>query len=59
MQASIDRVIRSVISKYSVSAPQLASDAPALVEHDEVTALATRLLGNYRDQLARRSLQAD
>lgn len=58
MQASIDRVIRSVISKYSVSPPQLASDAPAL-EHDEATALATRLLGNYRDQLARRSLQAD
>ncbi|SFL57238.1 hypothetical protein SAMN03159423_2564 [Bradyrhizobium sp. NFR13] len=58
MQAAIDRVIRSFSFKHPVSLEPMI-DSPSIKASDEATEFATRLLENYRGQLARRSPKPD
>ena len=55
MQAAIDRVIRSFTFRNPVSLGEPMSDSPSIQGSDEATEFATRLLENYKGQLARRS----
>ncbi len=65
MQATVDRVIRSFLSKHPVSlrrslwlqAPM--SDVRSGAVHDETSAFAAQLLENYKGQISRRSLKPD
>lgn len=59
MQAAIDRVIRSFSFKHPVSLTEPMTDGPSIKAADEATEFATRLLGNYKGQLARRSSKPD
>ncbi|MES2027962.1 MAG: hypothetical protein V4477_02160 [Pseudomonadota bacterium] len=58
MQAAIDRVIRSFTFRNPVSLGEPMSDSPSIQGSDEATEFATRLLENYKGQLARRSPKA-
>ncbi|KZD21396.1 hypothetical protein [Tardiphaga robiniae] len=59
MQAAIDRVIRSFTFRHPVSLSEPMSDGPSIQASDEATEFATRLLENYKGQLARRSPKPD
>ena len=59
MQAAIDRVIRSFTFKHPVSFAAPMSDEPSIKTDDEASEFATRLLDNYKGQLARRSPKPD
>ncbi|MGM4987915.1 hypothetical protein [Tardiphaga sp. 841_E9_N1_2] len=59
MQAAIDRVIRSFSFKHPPSLAEPMSDSRSIQASDEATELATRLLENYKGQLARRSSKPD
>jgi hypothetical protein len=60
MQAAIDRVIRSFSFRHPASlAEPMSEDGPSIRTDDEATEFATRLLENYKGQLARRSPKPD
>jgi hypothetical protein len=59
MQAAIDRVVRSFTFRHPVSLTEAVSDDPSIKTSDEATEFATRLLENYKGQLARRSPKPD
>ena len=59
MQAAIDRAIRSFTFKHPVSLAEPMPDGPSIRTDEEATELATRLLDNYKGQLARRSSKPD
>jgi hypothetical protein len=59
MQAAIDRVIRTFTLKHPPTLVRHMPDDRSDAARDEATAFASQLLGNYREQLARRSAARD
>jgi hypothetical protein len=59
MQAVVDRVIRSFMSKHPISLRDPMSDGQSKAVRDDATEFARQLLENYKGQLAQRDLKPD
>ena len=59
MQATIDRVIRSLTHQPAGSLPRPLADTKSDAVRQDAMAFASHLLDSYKDQLAHRAFQRD